>query len=69
MVEAALEEDGARRDMTTGALVPSGQRGHGIVLAKAAGVVAGLPVAAAAFAALDTSVGRWPRSSASSASR
>lgn len=56
IVEDALEEDGARRDVTTQALVPQNQRGDGIVLAKAAGVVAGLPVAAAAFAALDTAI-------------
>jgi len=56
IVEAALEEDGAGRDVTTQALVPPDQRGAGIVVAKASGVVAGLPVAAAAFAALDASV-------------
>jgi nicotinate-nucleotide pyrophosphorylase (carboxylating) len=61
IVEAALEEDGARRDVTTQALVPPDQHGHGIVLAKAAGVIAGLPVAAAAFAALDASIAFEPR--------
>jgi nicotinate-nucleotide pyrophosphorylase (carboxylating) len=61
VVEAALEEDGARRDVTTQALVPPGQRGHGVVLAKAEGVVAGLPVAAAAFAALDATIAFEPR--------
>lgn len=56
IVEAALEEDGARRDVTTQALVPTNQRGVGVIVAKAEGVVCGLPVAAAAFAALDPSV-------------
>ena len=56
IVEAALEEDGARADVTTRALVPPGQRGHGEIVAKAGGVIAGLPVAAEAFAALDPEV-------------
>lgn len=56
IVEAALEEDGARRDVTTQALVPPDQRGAGTIVAKGEGVVAGLPVAAAVFAALDPSL-------------
>jgi nicotinate-nucleotide pyrophosphorylase (carboxylating) len=56
VVEAALEEDGARHDVTTQALVPPEQQGRGVFVAKGAGVLAGLPVAAAAFAALDASV-------------
>lgn len=56
LVDAALEEDGARDDVTTRALVPGDQRGRGVFLAKASGVVCGLPVAEAAFAALDASV-------------
>ena len=56
IVAAALEEDGARRDVTTQALVPPDQRGAGTIVAKAQGVVCGLPVAAATFAALDTEV-------------
>ena len=53
---AALEEDGARDDVTTRALVPGDQQGRGVFLAKASGVVCGLPVAEAAFAALDASI-------------
>jgi len=53
VVRHALEEDGAFRDVTTQALVPPDLRGAGIFLAKSEGVIAGLPVAAAAFTALD----------------
>jgi len=60
IVAAALEEDGARDDITTRALVPPGQQGRGIIVAKAEGVVCGLPVAAAAFAALDGSIAFEP---------
>lgn len=56
LVEAALEEDAARRDVTTLALVPADQGGSGVIQAKAEGVVAGLPVAAAVFQALDPAV-------------
>jgi nicotinate-nucleotide pyrophosphorylase (carboxylating) len=56
VVEAALEEDGARHDVTTRTLVPPDQQGRGVIVAKAEGVVCGLPVAAAAFAALDPSI-------------
>jgi nicotinate-nucleotide pyrophosphorylase (carboxylating) len=55
-VLAALEEDGAEDDITTRATVRSGQWGHGVFVAKDAGVLAGLPVAAAAMTALDESV-------------
>jgi len=56
LIDVALDEDGARDDITTKALVPGDQEGRGAFLAKAPGVVCGLPIAAAAFAALDTSV-------------
>ena len=56
VVREALEEDGAFRDVTTLSLVPPEQRGRGVFLAKEPGVVAGLPVAEAAFAALDPSI-------------
>ena len=56
VVRRALEEDGAERDVTTQALVPPHQPGRGVFLAKGNGVVAGLPVAAAAFAALDATI-------------
>ena len=56
IVRAALEEDGAFRDVTTEALVPRGQRGRGYFIAKSDGVIAGLPVAEAAFAAADPDI-------------
>ena len=53
IVEAALLEDGARSDVTTKAVVPDGQAGRAVIIAKEGGVLAGLPVAEATFAALD----------------
>jgi nicotinate-nucleotide pyrophosphorylase (carboxylating) len=60
VVAAALEEDGARGDVTTRALVPPGQQGRGVIVAKSDGVLCGLAVAAAAFAALDPSISFEP---------
>ncbi len=56
IVEAALIEDGARDDVTTAALVPPEQPGRAAITAKEAGVLAGLPVAQAVFAALNDQV-------------
>jgi nicotinate-nucleotide pyrophosphorylase (carboxylating) len=56
IVEVALEEDAARRDLTTQALVPPEQRGAATITSKGQGVLAGLPVAATVFAALDQSL-------------
>jgi nicotinate-nucleotide pyrophosphorylase (carboxylating) len=55
-VLAALEEDGASDDVTTRAVVGAQQWGRSVFVAKDAGVVAGLPVAAAAMCALDDTV-------------
>jgi nicotinate-nucleotide pyrophosphorylase (carboxylating) len=57
---AALEEDGAFDDVATGALVPPELKGKAILLAKQAGVIAGLPVAAAVFRVVDTSLAFRP---------
>jgi len=57
---ASLEEDGAFDDVTTGALVPPDLTGKAILLAKQAGVIAGLPVAAAVFRAVDASLAFRP---------
>ena len=54
IAETALEEDGWHDDVTTRALVLPAQRGVGLITAKAEGVIAGLPVAAAVFALLDS---------------
>jgi nicotinate-nucleotide pyrophosphorylase (carboxylating) len=56
VVKAALDEDGAFRDVTTLALVPPEQQGRGVFLVREPGVVCGVPVAQAAFAAVDASV-------------
>jgi nicotinate-nucleotide pyrophosphorylase (carboxylating) len=53
VVEAALDEDGARHDVTTQALVSADQQASAAMLIKAPGVLAGLPIATAAFASLD----------------
>lgn len=50
LVDRALEEDGAGRDVTTTTLVPADQGGRGVFLCKAEGVVCGLPVVEATFA-------------------
>jgi nicotinate-nucleotide pyrophosphorylase (carboxylating) len=55
-VLTALEEDGADDDVTTRALISSDQWGRGVLIAKDDGVIAGLPVAAAALTAVDESV-------------
>lgn len=55
-VLAALEEDGAFNDITTAALVGPEQWGRGVFVAKQDGVIAGLPVAAAAMTAIDDEV-------------
>jgi len=56
IVLAALEEDAAQNDVTTAATVEPGQWGRGTFVAKDGGVIAGLPVAAAAMTALDEDV-------------
>src|SRR3990170_4497948 len=53
LAENALMEDRAWHDVTTAALVPEDQRGRGVIVAKAPGVLAGLPMAAAVFAVID----------------
>ncbi|MFN8558171.1 MAG: carboxylating nicotinate-nucleotide diphosphorylase [Dehalococcoidia bacterium] len=56
LVEAALQEDGAWADVTTTALVSPQQEGAGTVIAKADGVIAGLPVMMAAMEAVDPAI-------------
>lgn len=53
LAHAALAEDRAHDDVTTAALVPAEQTGRGVIVAKAEGVLAGLDVARAVFAAVD----------------
>ena len=56
LAESALAEDRADRDVTTAALVPDDQTGSGLIIAKAEGVLAGLPIARAVFATVDTAL-------------
>lgn len=53
LLRQALEEDGAFRDRTTLATIPSSLRARGFILAKQEGFLAGLPVAAEIFHLLD----------------
>lgn len=57
LVDAALREDVGRGDVTTEATVPMDRTARAVMLAKAPGRVAGLPVAAAVFTRLDPRVG------------
>ena len=56
IVEAALAEDRASEDASTLATVPADLRGWAVFLAKEAGVLAGLEIAAEAFRQLDGTV-------------
>jgi nicotinate-nucleotide pyrophosphorylase (carboxylating) len=56
LVRAALEEDRAFEDVTTLATVPEDSRATAALVARAEGVVAGLPLAVMAFHLLDPSV-------------
>lgn len=54
LIELALAEDlGQEGDVTTEAIVPEDARGEGVILAKAEGVLAGLPVAGEVFRRVD----------------
>lgn len=53
LIRAALEEDGAFTDITTLCTVPVEQQARGSIIARQAGVIAGLTIAAAVFRELD----------------
>ncbi len=53
LARRALAEDVGRGDLTTEATIPAGTRAQGRILAKADGVVAGLPMAALVFRLMD----------------
>lgn len=61
LARQALDEDRASDDVTTAALVPPDQRGRGVIVAKAPGLLAGLDAAAAVFAAIDPSLAWQPQ--------
>ena len=50
---AALREDIPWEDVSANAVVPAASRGHADLIAKAEGVIAGLPAFARVFALLD----------------
>src|SRR5262245_39390803 len=57
LVELALAEDlGDRGDITSATVIPADLRGRAVFVARAPGVVAGLPAAQAVFVALDPGV-------------
>ncbi len=60
LAETALAEDRADQDVTTAALVPEDQTGRGLIIAKAEGILAGLPIARAVFAAAAASLAWKP---------
>jgi nicotinate-nucleotide pyrophosphorylase (carboxylating) len=53
LIDRALAEDGAAQDLTVAAVVPAGRRATADVVAKAPGVIAGLPLAEPTFRRLD----------------
>jgi nicotinate-nucleotide pyrophosphorylase (carboxylating) len=53
LVRAALEEDGAHADITTVATIPADRTARASLVARAAGVVCGVPLAVEAFRQLD----------------
>jgi nicotinate-nucleotide pyrophosphorylase (carboxylating) len=55
LVRRALEEDGAFSDITTIATVRPERNAHATIVARARGVIAGIPVAVAVFRMLDPS--------------
>ena len=56
VVRAALEEDRAYEDVTTVSIVPAGLRASAVLVARSAGVIAGLPLMEAVFTLLDPTV-------------
>lgn len=60
IIRHALEEDGAGADITTLCTVPAEQQARASIIARQAGVIAGLTVAAATFRELDPQVSFEP---------
>ena len=56
LVELALQEDVGGGDLTSQAVIPEALEGRGIFVARAPGVLSGLPAAALVFATLDPRV-------------
>jgi nicotinate-nucleotide pyrophosphorylase (carboxylating) len=56
LIRRALAEDIGRGDVTTEATIPAGTQATARIVAREAGVIAGLPLAQRVFAALDSNV-------------
>ena len=56
LIDRTLAEDQAAHDVTTDTLISPDQRGTAVLMAKADGVLAGLPVAGTVFARMDPSL-------------
>src|SRR5437660_3916713 len=56
LIKRALEEDGAEYDITTLSTVPDEQQAQASIIARQAGTIAGLAIAAATFRLLDERV-------------
>src|SRR6185369_7531669 len=56
LIRRALAEDIGRGDVTTEATIPAGVQATARIVARGAGVIAGLPLAGRVFAALDPDV-------------
>ncbi len=56
LIRRALAEDVGRGDVTTEATIPAGVQATARIVAREAGVIAGLPLAQRVFAALDPNV-------------
>ncbi|MEL7585374.1 MAG: carboxylating nicotinate-nucleotide diphosphorylase [Prolixibacteraceae bacterium] len=61
LINLALEEDVAAGDITTDNLIPAGSRKKALMVAKADGVIAGLPVAEMVFHKLDSTLQWMPQ--------
>ncbi|RLE29812.1 carboxylating nicotinate-nucleotide diphosphorylase [Candidatus Acetothermia bacterium] len=57
LIELALAEDVGSGDLTTESTIPEGRSGQAAIVAKAHGVLAGLPVAAEVFRRVDARIG------------
>jgi len=56
LIDLALAEDVGKGDVTTVATVPEGKEGRAVIIAKAYGIVCGLPIAAEAFRNVDAAI-------------
>jgi nicotinate-nucleotide pyrophosphorylase (carboxylating) len=61
LIETCLAEDIGTGDITTNSIVPPGSRTKGIIHAKEAGVIAGVPVAEAVFRFLSPNINFQPK--------